>query len=307
MKYLKLIRYQNLIMIAFMQLLVFYGFLKLQNISLSLATWQYYLLVLSTVLIAGGGYIINNIMDQDSDLENKPEAVVVGKSISETVAYNLYTIFTFIGVCIGFYLSRVVLRPSFVIVFILAAATLYIYATSLKQIMIVGNIVVALLLSFSIIVIGLFEIFPATYDDNRAQMRLVFSVLFDFATIAFMINLIREIVKDIQDVNGDYNQGLHTLPIVLGVSRTARIVFGLTIIPIVCILHYVYNYLFQLQYATIYILMFILGPLFYFLIKIWNAKTPKEFKHLSTVLKLVILFGIISIAVVSINMKYYVA
>ena len=81
MKYLKLIRFQNLAMLALMQLVVLYGFLKLQNIPLALAIWQYYLLLISTVCIAAGGYIINNIMDQDADLENNPNNVVVGKEL----------------------------------------------------------------------------------------------------------------------------------------------------------------------------------------------------------------------------------
>ena len=102
MNYLKLIRYQNLLMLALMQLIFRYGFLELQNIPLALADWQYVLLVLATVCIAAGGYIINNIMDVETDTENKPENVIVGKFISETKAYNLYIGFTVIGVAIGF-------------------------------------------------------------------------------------------------------------------------------------------------------------------------------------------------------------
>lgn len=307
MKYLTLIRYKNLLMLAFMQLIFYYGFLQLENINFALAYWQYFLLILSTVCIAAGGYIINNIMDQDSDLENKPKDVVVGKSISEAMAYNLYIGFTLIGVCIGFYLSNVIMRPSFLLVFILPAALLYIYATSLKQIMIVGNVVVASMLSLSIIIIGLFIIFPATYEGNMQQMRVVFSVLIDYAIIAFIINFIREIVKDLEDINGDYQQGMRTLPIVLGESKTTKLVFAFSFLPIICILYYVYNYLFQLQYATVYILGFIIGPLLYFTIKIGSAKTKKDFNHLSNVLKLVVFFGIISIMVIALNKMYYVA
>ena len=84
MKYLNLIRYQNLLMLAFMQLIFRYGYFKFQNIPLALADWQYGLLVLSTVLIAAGGYVINNIFDQNTDNENKPQNVIVGKTVSET-------------------------------------------------------------------------------------------------------------------------------------------------------------------------------------------------------------------------------
>jgi 4-hydroxybenzoate polyprenyltransferase len=294
-------------MLAFMQLIFCYGFFKIEKIEVALANWQYLLLILSTVCIAAGGYIINNIQDQDSDLINKPKDVVVGKSISEGLAYNLYVGFTLTGVCIGFYLSNVVLKPGFLLVFILPSALLYIYATSLKQMMIIGNITVAAMISWSIIIIGIFMIFPATADDNRAQMRVIFSVLIDYAIIAFMINFIREIVKDLEDIDGDYNQGMRTLPIVLGESNTRKLIFALSFIPVICILLYVYNYLFQLQYATVYILGFIIGPLLYFSIKILSAKSKKEYNHLSNVLKLIVFFGIVSIMVIALNKLYYVA
>jgi 4-hydroxybenzoate polyprenyltransferase len=307
MNYLKLIRYKNLLMLAFMQLVFCFGFLKWQKIDLSLANWQYFLLVLSTVCIAAGGYIINNINDTATDFDNKPDDVIVGKSISEGRAYNLYVAFTLIGVSIGYYLSSVILKQHFVVIFILSASLLYVYATYLKQIMIIGNIVVAFLLSLSILIIGVFMIFPATYDGNKQEMTTVFSILVDFATIAFIINLIREMIKDLEDVNGDKNQGMKTLPIVLGVDRTSKVIFFLSFIPIICILYYVYNYLFDLLYATIYLLGFILGPLLYFSIKLWTAKSSNDFHHLSNVLKWIILFGTISILVISLNMKYHVA
>lgn len=290
-----------------MQLVFYYGFLKLENVNFALAYWQYLLLILSTVCIAAGGYIINNIMDQGSDLENKPKNVVVGKYVSENIAYNLYIAFTLTGVSIGFYLSNVIMRPSFLLVFILPAALLYIYATSLKQIMIVGNIVVASMLSLSIIIIGLFMIFPATYDGNMEQMRVIFSVLIDYAIIAFIINFIREIVKDLEDIKGDYQQGMRTLPIVLGETKTIKSIFILAFLPVVLILYYVYNYLFQLQYATVYILAFVIGPLLYFIIKIWSARTKKDYNHLSNVLKLIIFFGTISIMIIALNKYYYAA
>jgi 4-hydroxybenzoate polyprenyltransferase len=204
-------------------------------------------------------------------------------------------------------LSNVVLKPGFLLVFILPSALLYIYATSLKQMMIIGNITVAAIISWSIIIIGIFMIFPATADDNRAQMKVIFSVLIDYAIIAFIINFIREIVKDLEDINGDYNQGMRTLPIVLGESNTRKLVFVLSFIPVICILLYVYNYLFQLQYATVYILGFIIGPLLYFSIKILSAKSKKEYNHLSNVLKLIAFFGIVSIMVIALNKLYYVA
>jgi 4-hydroxybenzoate polyprenyltransferase len=306
MKYLKLIRYQNLLMLALMQLIFRYGFLELQNIPLALSDWQYGILVLATVCIAAGGYIINNIFDVETDSENKPENVIVGKFISETKAYNLYIGFTVIGVAMGFYLSNVINKPSFASLFIVIAATLYFYATSLKQSLLIGNFIVALLLSFSVIIIGIFDLYPVTFEENRAVMGMLFGILLDYALFAFILNFIREIIKDLQDVNGDYNQGMNTLPIVFGVKRTTKLVFGLSLVPMICIAYYINANLFAsgLLYATVYGLVLILAPLIYFTTKIGSAKTPQDFHHLSTVLKWILFFGILSIVVISLNIKY---
>jgi 4-hydroxybenzoate polyprenyltransferase len=306
MDFFKLIRYQNLLMLAFMQLIFRYGFLKLQNVPLALAEWQYGLLVLSTVLLAAAGYVINDIFDQDTDIENKPKDVIVGKKITEATAYNIYVALNVTGVGIGFYLSNVILKPGFAVIFILIAATLYIYATSLKQILLLGNIIVAILLSFSVVIIGIFDLYPVIDRSNQPVIANLFSILLDFALFAFMINLIREIVKDLEDRKGDYNQGMKTLPIVLGMDNTSKLASVLGLIPTVFLLVYINNYFVasDLFATTIYAFVFIVGPLLFFSIKIWPAKTKKEFHKLSLLLKWVLFFGIISIAIITLNIKY---
>ncbi|WP_073410445.1 geranylgeranylglycerol-phosphate geranylgeranyltransferase [Flavobacterium johnsoniae] len=306
MKYLKLIRYKNLLMLAFMQVLFRYAFLKQQDIPLALADWQYGLLVLSTVLLAAAGYVINNIFDVPTDTINKPQNVVVGKGISETRAYNIYIGLNITGVALGFYLSNVIMRPMFASLFIFIASLLYFYATNLKQIMILGNFVVALLLSISVLIIGVFDLFPATTTENQAQMASLFSILVDYALFAFMINFVREIVKDIEDMDGDYNQGMNTLPIAIGKNRAAKIALGFTIIPFILSLLYINKYFFQnnLLIVTFYTFVFVLAPLLYFIVKIFDAKTKKDFHHLSIILKLILFFGILSILVISLNHQY---
>lgn len=306
MKFLKLIRYKNLLMLAFMQVLFRYSFLKQQNIPLALSDWQYGLLVLSTVLIAAAGYVINNIFDVETDRINKPNDVIIGRGISETNGYNIYIALNITGVAIGFYLSNVIQRPGFATIFIFIASLLYFYSTTLKQIMILGNIVVAFLLAMSVVIIGVFDIFPAMVAENKAQMASLFSILTDYALFAFMINFIREIVKDIEDVNGDYNQGMNTLPIAIGISRTAKIIFAISIVPFILLLLYIKNYFVEngLFIATLYSFILVLAPLLYFIIKIFTAKTKKDFHHLSTVLKLILLFGILSIVVITLNIHY---
>ncbi|WP_246034077.1 geranylgeranylglycerol-phosphate geranylgeranyltransferase [Flavobacterium sangjuense] len=288
-----------------MQLLFRYGFLKL-NTYLSLSDWQYGLLVLATVLIAAAGYVINDILDQETDYDN--DKVIVGKYISEKAAYNLYFILNITGVGIGYYLASVIQKPSFAGAFIIISATLYMYATSLKQMLLIGNIIVALLLSFSIIIIGLFDLLPATYEGNQKEMGLIFSVLIDYAIFAFIINLIREIVKDMEDVEGDKNAGMSTLPIAIGLNKTSKIAAVLGIIATLILLWYINDNLMssKLYYAAIYGLLFIVAPIIFFVVKVWNANEKEEFHILSNVLKWVIFFGILSILAINLNIIYNV-
>jgi 4-hydroxybenzoate polyprenyltransferase len=293
-------------MLAFMQLIFRYGFLKLQNVPLALAEWQYALLVLSTVLLGAAGYVINDIFDQDTDIENRPKDVIVGTKINEAAAYNIYIALNITGVGIGFYLSNVILKPSFAAIFILIAATLYIYATSLKQMLLLGNIVVALLLSFSVIIIGIFDLYPVIDQANQPIMANLFSILLDFALFAFMINFIREIIKDLEDKKGDESQGMKTLPIVLGLDKTSKLASILGLMPTAFLVVYINNYFVanNLLATTIYAFVFVVGPLLFFSIKIWSAKTKKEFHKLSLLLKWILFFGIISVAIITLNIKY---
>jgi 4-hydroxybenzoate polyprenyltransferase len=305
MKYLQLIRYQNLLMLALMQLVFRYGFLNQQDCFLALADWQYLLLVLSTVLIAAAGYVINDIFDQETDSINRPNSQIVGKLITESKAYNIYVALNILGVSIGFYLSNVIEKPSFATIFIFIAACLYFYATTLKKVLLLGNLMVAFVLGLSVLIIGVFDLYPATHKGNQDQMRMLFGILTDYAFFAFLINFIREIVKDAEDFKGDYNQGMQTLPILLGVGRTSKVIFGLLLVPIGIVFWYVNSYLMfnDLYFAVLFLLFLVLSPLLYCLIKSWTAKSTSDFRHLSLLLKWILFFGILSIVVINYNIK----
>ena len=307
MNFLKLIRYKNLLMLVFMQLIFRYGFLKLQNIPLGLSNFNYCLLILSTVLIAAAGYVVNDIFDQDTDSYNKPKDLIVGRKITEATAYNIYAGLNIAGVLLGFYISYLIGHYNFSTLFVLIAALLYMYATSLKQIAVVGNLVVALLLGVSVLIIGVYDLFPVMMVGNRVAGSL-FSVLLDYAIFAFMINFIREIVKDLEDIKGDDANGIRTLAVILGVKKTNYLVAALTLIPIAFLSEYIFKYLVSnnLFVSVFYALAFIIAPLFYFIIKIVTAQEQKEFGQLSLLLKLVLLAGIVSIVVLNLNIQHYV-
>jgi len=305
MKYLRLIRFKNLLMLAMMQLVFHFGYLKQQDIVLALSDWQFVLLVLATACIAAGGYVINNVLDVATDMDNKPGDVVVGQGISEGAAYNLYFALTVTGVAAGFYLSNQIEHPNFAMAFVVVAATLYMYANSFKRYLIVGNVVIALLLAVSVLIVGIFDLVPAIPFNDRSLVATIFGILVDYAIFTFFINLIREIVKDLEDVNGDYNQGMNTLPIALGVERTAKIASVLGVIAFAGLGWYMFEYLFNLIYVVLYGLIFLISPLAFFAIKIWSARKQKDFSAMSLVLKIVIFFGILSIAAITLNMKLH--
>ena len=307
MKYLQLVRYQNLLLIALMQLTLRFGFLNKQNCPLALSNWEFILVVLATLCIAAGGYIINDVFDQGTDSINKPEKVIVGKSISESQAYNLYVGLTITGVTIGFGLSHVIEKPNFVVFFMLIASVLYFYATTLKQIMLLGTVAVALVLASSVIIIGIFDVFPVTTAENQRQMAPIFSLLIDYSLFAFMLNCIREIIKDIEDIDGDKKHQINTLAVRLGVSKTAKLLSVFCLIPMGLFLNYLYRYfvLNDLQWISIYSLFFIISPLGYCAAKLFLAQNKSDFSSLSSLLKWIILFGIFLLPILHYNIQHH--
>ena len=305
--YLKLIRYQNLILLAVMQLVLHFGFLKYQHLELALCDNQFLILVFATVAIAAAGYVINDIFDQDTDHINKPTKVIVGTKISEKNAYNIYFVLNVSGVFAGFYVSNIINKPNFAVVFIVIAASLYFYATSLKQTLLIGNLLVASLSFLSVLIVSVFDLYPTITDSNRDFVAIYFKIILDYAIFAFFINFLREIVKDAQDLKGDDAAGMRTLPIVVGLFWTKIIVLVIGIFTAIVLFRYVNIYYFQnhLLYATAFAVIFIVAPLLLFLSKIWSATTNSDFKILSNILKIIVLFAIISILIVTQNIIYH--
>lgn len=282
-------------MIALVQLLVKYAFLEPFGVSFGLSTLQISILIIATICIAAAGNVINDIYDIETDFVNKPDKLIVGKSISEKTAYNLFIALDIIGVGIGYYLSHSVGKSAFFSLFVIISALLYIYATYLKQAFLIGNIVISILVALSIIIVGIFEILPVITTENRETLFTFFKIILDYALFAFIINLIREIAKDIEDIDGDYKAGMRTLPIVIGRERTGNILFVLSLIPLFAVSYYIIDSLYKNQIAVVYFLVFVIAPLLYISIKSFSAKTKKDYHHISNLLKLVMLFGMLSL------------
>ncbi len=282
-------------MIAFVQLLIKYALFKPFNVDITLNWFGFLLLILSTLCIAAAGNIINDIQDVDTDIVNRPEKVIIGKKVTEKTAYNLFIILNVIGVGLGFYLSNLVGRSGFFAIFVIISALLYIYATYLKQTLLVGNIVISVLVAMSVLIVGLFELLPVVNTQNQATQLTFFKILLDYALFAFIINLVREVAKDIEDIDGDYKAGMNTLPIAIGRERATKVLFALTLLPLFGVVYYMLTYLYKQQIAVGYFLLFLVAPLLYITIKSFSAKTKKDVRHISTILKIVMFLGMLSL------------
>ncbi|GHC52461.1 4-hydroxybenzoate polyprenyltransferase [Ulvibacter litoralis] len=277
-----------------MQVFIKYGFFEALHIPLALTDLQFALLVVATVFIAAAGNIINDCFDIPIDLINKPSKVIIGKRISETTANRLYFTLTILGVGIGFYLANVVGKPTFASLFVIIAALLYFYSSTLKGVFLIGNILVSVLVALSVLIVGIFDVLPVLNPNDKVLQLKAMQVVFHYATFAFLLNLIREIVKDIQDINGDKNGGLQTIPIVIGRTRATYIIFGLAAFTICCVVLYMYTYLYSTQAMVIYFLFLVMAPLLYFCVKSFSAERPKDYAFLSLLLKGILCTGMIS-------------
>lgn len=167
----------------------------------------------------------------------------------------------------------------------------------------IGNIVISTLVALSLIIVGVFDLIPAITETNKETQLTFFKIAVDYAFFAFIINLIREMVKDMEDIEGDYKANMNTLPIVIGRSRAKFLIFILSFIPIFTVVYYIVTFLYKQQLAVAYFLVFILAPLIYISVKLYNSETKKNYQHISTILKYTMLFGMLSLLIYPIILK----
>lgn len=302
MDFLRLIRYKNLILLLFTQCLIHQGFLLALGIPVVLSPFQFFLLASATICIAAAGYIINDIYDIQADSINKPARSYIPSKYSQNRALNLFLILNTVGVGLGFWLSYSIDKSSFAVIFVLVSALLYVYAVFLKGIPVLGNLVISFLVAISILIVVIFDLIPLLQIYGR-QYTAAIEVLRDYAIFAFLLNFLREIVKDIEDVDGDHAAGITTLPILLGRSRTAKITSVLGILYIFLLLGYIYLFLKENILTAVYLLVAVCLPLLFFSIQAWSAEKPQRFSQLSFYLKIIMVLGILSLAVLSISLK----
>jgi len=301
---LQLIRWKNILMIACIQLLFKYIYFPVFSVATSLTNFDFSILLIATLTIAMAGYIINDIYDVEADKINKPTKVIIGKKISIRNAYTYYYLLNSIGLLAGLYVAYKIDKLSFIAIFVITILLLNVYNSDFKKRPIIGNVMVSLLVSLSILIVGVFDIIPAISNDNVIEQYHAFRVLIDYSVFAFMFMLLREIVKDIEDVNGDKKLKMNTLPILLGRRRAKNIVFALSFIPLILVTLYSFNNFSDVPFALAYMLIVVMLPLLYFMTKIIYAKTKKDYTNTSNLLKYIMLAGMFSIVIVSLIIHY---
>jgi 4-hydroxybenzoate polyprenyltransferase len=270
----RLVRVPNLLIIALTQYLVRIFLIgPRQEWRSYVLDYHLFLLVLSTVLIAAAGYIINDYYDVKIDTINKPKRVVVGRLLRRRIAMGAHTVLNILGLVIGFYLGKAVFFYNFI-----AGFLLWLYSNQLKRLPFVGNLVIALLTAASLAVL-------AAYYRQHEQL------VYTYAAFAFFISLIREIIKDMEDVKGDATFGCQTLPILWGIRRTKILIYALmAFFPLVIfsMAEHLHTYLIGYFFVLVFL------PLVWLTVRLTRADTRREFGALSSLCKMIMLSGVLS-------------
>ncbi|MES2733869.1 MAG: geranylgeranylglycerol-phosphate geranylgeranyltransferase [Bacteroidota bacterium] len=238
-----------------------------------LLDYHLFLLVLSTVLIAAAGYIINDYYDVKIDMINKPKRVVIGRMLRRRMAMSAHTALNVLGLAIGLYLGKAVFLFNFT-----AAFLLWLYSNQLKRLPFIGNVVIALLTSASLTILAVY------YKQNEALVYI-------YSVFAFFIALIREVIKDMEDVKGDASFGCQTLPIVWGMRRTKFLLYILTALFLIVVFSMA-NHLHPYMIGHFFLLVFL--PLVWLIFRLAKADTRKEYNYMSGLCKFIMLSGILS-------------
>ena len=255
---------------------------------------MFYWLVFASVCIAAAGYIINDYFDVNIDLVNKPGKLIVDRYIKRRWTIVWHIVLSFIGLVISCYIGYK-LRNFYIPLFNFAAIiALFFYSTTFKKKLLIGNIIISLLTAWVILVLTFSEyrfriIFPDIY-----WKRLV-KVSFIYAGFAFIISLIREVIKDMEDMQGDAKYGCTTMPIVWGL-QVSKVFAAVWLVVIIVGVAFVQFYVIQLGWwlSAIYSLLTIIIPLTWVLRKLYMAQSPKDFHQLSNAVKLIMFTGILS-------------
>lgn len=300
--FFRLVRYQNLLIIAstmaIFRWFVFVPLLKIDNFTPQLSDKLFILLVLATVLLAAAGYVINDYFDRKADLINRPGKVILGRILRRRAGMVWHFILTGSGILLGVYVAYSVGQLKLSIVFFLISGVLWFYSTTYKRQVLLGNVIVAILVAMVPLIILIFEL-PLLLDkyhfylvSEPSEINLLIGWVIGYAIFAFLLTLIREIVKDLEDFEGDFAFGRQTIPIAWGPLTAKRIVLSLCIVTIILVLLVIYKFKWSVL-SIIYGVVLVVIPLLFHTYLIARADEKKDYAQTSLLLKIIMLAGLI--------------
>jgi len=300
--FLRLIRSVNLVFIAITQLLFQYcclwPVLKRVDAPATLTAPMLIVLIIASVLIAAAGYIINDYFDLNIDLVNKPDKLVVDKVIRRRWAILWHMGFSSIGVLLSALVAWKTRAWWLIPANIGCVVALWFYSTTFKRKLLIGNVIISLLTAWSVLLIffSKVSVADALLPYHQSQPKF-FRFAFLYAGFAFILSLIREAIKDIEDMPGDAKYGCRTMPIVWG-TNTTKVYTGVWLIILIITLVIVQVYVLQFRWwwAVVYAVLLIIAPLIDILLQLRRASTTQQYHKLSNQTKLVMLTGILSMA-----------
>ena len=298
--FLKLIRWPNLFFIALTQSLFYFCVFDSLLIEQEQPhkNFLFYLLVSASVMIAAAGYIINDYFDLQIDTINKPQKVVVDKYVKRRWAIMWHWILSGLGILLSFYASYKINNWIIVAANICCVFLLWFYSTTFKKKILSGNIIIAALTAWVIVVVYFFcgaNIFAWQQGTIPFDARRFFKFMILYAGFAFIISLIREVIKDLEDMEGDAKYSCKTMPIVWGVPTT-KVYAAVWIIVCIASLMIVLLFAWQLGWwvVVLYSVMLIILPMTLIFRNLYKALTSADYHRMSNLLKLVMLSGILS-------------
>jgi 4-hydroxybenzoate polyprenyltransferase len=301
--FLKLVRLPNLSFIVLTQFLFYYcillPLLSSADVIAAIDQAQFILLSLASVLIAAAGYIINDYFDVNIDQVNKPKKNVVDVIVSRRWAILWHFVLSGIGILLSLYISWKTGLWYIVLANFACAFLLFGYSVSLKQKLLSGNILISVLTAWVILILCLSEFRLSqgeSVDSNwLAAQNKILRLGFLYAGFAFILTLIREAIKDMEDMEGDARYGSKTMPIVWGVPATkVYVAVWMIVLLAVLVAIQVYIIRFHWWWPILYCTVLIILPLAYTFSRLFKAMTPGHFHYLSSITKTVMFTGILS-------------
>ncbi len=257
---------------------------------------DFLILVLSVCLITAAGYVINDYFDIRTDLINRG-TIIVGNSIPRRRAMMYHNIMNLLGVVGGIWVSARIGVVWLGLLFIITSGLLYLYSAIYKRKLLVGNILVALLVATVPMMVVIYDAVPihSYYSLSASDFPGVATLFWwvgGFALFAFLTTLIREIIKDMEDCEGDREMGLKTLPVLAGVSVCRVVVLILTVVTILLLYFVWFSYIHE-AVTVIYISLLLVAPLIMVMVRVIKKKDKRHLHITSTIMKLVMLAGIL--------------